>query len=51
VTPVVLDASAAVEIVARTALGAHLMALLPAEPVLWVPDGLFDVEVHAVLRR
>lgn len=48
---VVVDASAAVELVARTALGHQLAAFVRTHSVLWVPDGLFDVEVHAVLRR
>lgn len=37
--------------IARTTAGARLRKLLPADAVPWVPDGLFDVEVHAVLRR
>lgn len=48
---VVIDASAGVEMIARTAIGARLRSLLPDDAVPWVPDGLFDVEVHAVLRR
>jgi predicted nucleic acid-binding protein len=51
VSSLVLDASSAVELLARTTIG-HLVArLVPRRAVLWVPDGLFDVEVHAVLRR
>lgn len=37
--------------IARTAIGARLRVLLPGDAVPWVPDGLFDVGVHAVLRR
>lgn len=48
---VVVDASAAVELVARTALGHHVATIVRQHTALWVPDGLFDVEVHAVLRR
>jgi predicted nucleic acid-binding protein len=51
VTSAVLDASAAVELVARTELGLEIGALIVSTPVLWVPDGLFDVEVNATLRR
>lgn len=50
-TPVVIDASAAVELLARTDRGAALRALLPVAAVPWVPDGLFDAEVGSVLRR
>ncbi len=50
-TAVVIDASAGVEMIARTSVGARLRSLLPDDAVPWVPDGLFDVEVHAVLRR
>ena len=48
---VVIDASAAVEMIVRTEAGAQLHSLLPARAVPWVPDGLFDAEVLAVLRR
>lgn len=48
-TAVVIDASAAVEIVMRTATGAALQR--PVDPILRVPDGLFDAEVMSVLRR
>jgi len=51
VSALVVDASASVELVARTALGQQLAAFVRTHSVLWVPDGLFDVEVHAVLRR
>lgn len=37
--------------ITRTSIGARLRKLLPTDAVPWVPDGLFDVEVHAVLRR
>lgn len=50
-TRLVLDASAAVELIARSQLGHQLAARIPAGSSLVVPDGLFDVEVHAVLRR
>ena len=50
-TPVVVDASAGVEMIARTTTGSALRLILPTDAVPWVPDGLFDVEVHAVLRR
>lgn len=50
-TSAVLDASAAVELVTRTEIGAEIAELIVSMPVLWVPDGLFDVEVHATLRR
>lgn len=47
----VVDASAGVELVARTAIGLQLAGTVPTSVVMWMPDGLFDVEVHAVLRR
>jgi hypothetical protein len=50
-SPVVIDASAGVEMIVRTATGAGLRRLLPTDAVPWVPDGLFDAEVGAVLRR
>lgn len=50
-TPVVFDASAGAEMIARTTTGDALRRLVPSDAVPWVPDGLFDVEVHAVLRR
>lgn len=49
-TPVVIDASAGVELAADTVRGRALRSLLPAEAVPWVPD-LFYVECGAVLRR
>ena len=36
---------------ARTSTGVRLAELVPKDATLWVPDGLFDVEVLAVLRR
>jgi predicted nucleic acid-binding protein len=50
VTPVVVDASAGVEIIAGTKVGRALRLLLPPDPVLWVPETLY-VEVGTVLRR
>ena len=35
----------------RTVTGAQMRRLLPPDAVPWVPDGLFDLEVLAVLRR
>lgn len=49
-TPVVIDASAGVELVADTVRGRALRALLPAGSVPWVPE-IFYVECGAVLRR
>ncbi|MGH9127419.1 MAG: type II toxin-antitoxin system VapC family toxin [Acidimicrobiales bacterium] len=49
-TPVVIDASAAVELVADTLRGRALRALLPIDAVPWVPE-IFDVERGSVLRR
>ncbi len=49
-TPVVIDASAGVELVADTVRGRALRALLPADAVPWVPETFF-VEVGSVLRR
>ena len=48
---IVIDASAAVEIVARTETGVRLQGLIPAGAAPWVPDGLFDAAVLAVPRR
>ena len=48
---VVLDASAAVELVCRTATGEEVGRLITVDKVVWVPDGIFDVEVNATLRR
>ena len=50
-TELVLDASAGIEMITRTVTGRQLAALIPTAATLWVPDGLFDVEVLAVLRR
>ena len=49
-TPVVIDASAGVELVADTVRGRALRALLPLDAVPWVPETFF-VEVGSVLRR
>lgn len=49
-TPVVIDASAGVELAADTLRGRELRALLPADAVPWVPE-LFFVECGAMLRR
>jgi predicted nucleic acid-binding protein len=50
VTPVVIDASAGVELAADTSRGRELRSLLPADALPWVPD-LFFGECGAVLRR
>ena len=49
-TPVVIDASAGVELIADTNRGRALRTLLPADAVPWVPE-TFYVEVGTVLRR
>ena len=49
-TPVVVDASAGVELMAGTKTGRALRVLLPPEPVLWAPETIY-IEVGAVLRR
>ena len=49
-TPVVIDASAGVELAADTKRGRALRQLLPAGAVPWVPE-IFYVECGAVLRR
>lgn len=48
--PVVIDASAGVELAADTLRGRALRTLLPTDAVPWVPE-LFFVECGAVLRR
>jgi predicted nucleic acid-binding protein len=37
--------------IARTTVGKRLARLVPRGATLWVPDGLFDAEVLAVVRR
>lgn len=49
-TPVVIDASAGVEILADTAHGRRLARLLPTDAVGWVPEH-FYVEVAGVIRH
>jgi predicted nucleic acid-binding protein len=49
-TPVVIDASAGVELAADTVRGRALRRLLPSDSIPWVPE-LFYVECGAVLRR
>lgn len=49
-TPVVLDASAGVEILLLTPTGRRLLAQLPSDVEEWVPE-LYFAEVGAVLRR
>jgi hypothetical protein len=46
VTPVVIDASAGVELAADTVRGRALRSLLPGDAVPWVPE-LFYVECGA----
>jgi predicted nucleic acid-binding protein len=50
VTAVVLDASAAAELVARTGLGRRLRKLAPSDATWWAPDHL-HVEAAAAVRR
>ncbi len=53
--PVVIDASAAVELLARTDRGSALRALLPERSIPWVPDGgtadVVDAHVVICARR
>jgi predicted nucleic acid-binding protein len=49
-TPVVIDASAGVELIADTTRGRALRSLVPADAVPWTPE-TFYVEVGTVLRR
>ena len=49
-TPVVIDASAGVELAADTVRGREVRTLLPLDAVPWVPE-VFYVECGAVLRR
>ncbi|HVB01772.1 MAG TPA: hypothetical protein VNE42_11015 [Acidimicrobiales bacterium] len=48
--PLVIDASAGVELVADTLRGRELRKLIPADAVPWVPE-IFYLEYGAVLRR
>jgi predicted nucleic acid-binding protein len=50
VNAVVLDASAAAEIVVRTTIGRRLLALVPRDRTWWVPDH-FHVETAGAIRR
>jgi predicted nucleic acid-binding protein len=50
VTIVVLDASAAAELVTRSALGRRLRKLAPPDATWWAPDHLY-VEAAAAIRR
>jgi predicted nucleic acid-binding protein len=50
VTPVVIDASAGVELAADTVRGRALRKLLPSDAVPWVPE-IFYAECGSVLRR
>jgi predicted nucleic acid-binding protein len=50
VTPVVIDASAGVELIANTTRGRALRAVLPPDAVPWAPE-TFYLEVGTVLRR
>jgi predicted nucleic acid-binding protein len=50
VTVVVLDASAAAELAARTSLGRRLRDLAPANAEWWAPDHLY-VEAGGALRK
>ncbi len=49
-TPIVLDASAGVEILLLTPTGCRLLAKLPPDTEDWVPE-LYFAEVAAVLRH
>ncbi len=49
-TPVVIDASAGVELITDTITGRALRALLPPDAVPWAPE-TFYIEVGTVLRR
>ena len=49
-TPIVLDASAGVELALQTPIGRQLQVKLPVGAVSWVPEHYF-VEAAAVLRR
>ena len=49
-TTIVVDASAAVEILLNTATGQSLQAAIPAGSVEWVPE-IYYIEVAGALRR
>ncbi len=50
-TPIVdLDASAAAEMLAQTAVGRALLGLVPTERTWWVPDH-FHIETAGAIRR
>jgi predicted nucleic acid-binding protein len=49
-TPVVLDASAGVELALKTPVGRRLDAQMPGDATIWVPEH-FYAESSAVLRR
>jgi predicted nucleic acid-binding protein len=49
-TPVVLDASAGVELALKTPVGRRLDAQMPGDATIWVPEH-FYAESAAVLRR
>jgi predicted nucleic acid-binding protein len=49
-TPVVLDASAGVELLLRTPTGRRVRSLLRQDVQIWVPE-IYFVEVAGVLRR
>ena len=50
-TPVVLDASAGVEIALHTARGKALARLLPADAALWAPEHYYALELAAGRNR
>lgn len=49
-TPVVVDASAGVELALKTPIGLHLDAKIPGPSTIWVPEHYY-AEAAAVLRR
>jgi predicted nucleic acid-binding protein len=48
--PVVIDASAGVELLLNTSTGSALRAKLPAQAVEWVPE-VYYADIAAVVRR